>query len=197
MAVLHGRDAAAVRERRDPSAFLAHALTGLLISNVAIAAARLVVPLASRSDTPFQLEIDLKPVVVLWRLAFLATVVVFLVWFYEARVSAEGSGWPQRRARGWVFWGWVIPIASLWVPLQIMRDIWRASLPPSSRSKAAWLPSVWWISWLLEGCGCAFAAGAPGGQGLRWQTRPLGLDSLGPGGAASSQRSWTGSQRAS
>lgn len=152
MAALHGRDAAEVCERRDePSAFLAHVLTGLLLSDLAVAAAWLLVPMASRSDIPFELELDLKPVLVLWRLAFLATVVVFLVWFYEARVSAERSGWPQRRARGWTFWGWVIPIADLWIPFQIMRDIWRASLPPSSRSKAAWLPSVWWISWLLEG----------------------------------------------
>jgi hypothetical protein len=55
---------------------LTHALTGLLVSDLAIAAAWLIVPLLSRSDSRFQLEIALRPVVVLWRFAFAATVAV-------------------------------------------------------------------------------------------------------------------------
>jgi hypothetical protein len=145
-------DAAGAGQGHDePSAILVHALAGLLISDIALAAAGLIVPLVDGGDMPFQLQIDLKPVVILWRLASAATVVVFLIWFYAARVSAERSGWRQRRARGWAFWGWVIPIADLWVPFQIMTDIWRGNLRLSRRSKAAWLPAVWWISWLLEG----------------------------------------------
>lgn len=135
----------------EPSALLVHVLVSLLIIDIAIAAAGLVMPLVDGGDTPFQLQIDLKPVVILWRLASAATVVVFLIWFYGARVSAERSDWHQRRARGWAFWGWVIPIADLWIPFQIMTDVWMGSLRPSRRSKAAWLPAVWWISWLLEG----------------------------------------------
>jgi hypothetical protein len=145
-------DAAEARQGHDePSALLVQALGSLLICDIAIAAAGLVMPLVDAGDRPFQLQIDLKPVVILWRLAFAATVVVFLIWFYAARVSAERSGWHQRRARGWAFWGWFIPIADLWIPFQIMADIWKGSLRPSRRSKAAWLPAVWWISWLLEG----------------------------------------------
>lgn len=126
-------------------------LTGLLISDIALAAAAVTVSHDGRSESPFHLEIALKPVVVLWRVASPVTVAVFLFWFYAARVRAERFDWPQRRARGWAFWGWVIPIADLWVPFQIMRDIWRASLAPSLRSKAGWLPAVWWVSWLVEG----------------------------------------------
>ncbi len=145
-------EGAGASDRREESpTVLAHVLTGLLISDIAVAAAAVTVSHDGRSDTPFHLEIALKPVVVLWRVASPVTVAVFLFWFYAARVRAERSDWPQRRARGWAFWGWVIPIADLWVPFQIMRDVWRASLPPSLRSKAAWLPAVWWVSWLLEG----------------------------------------------
>jgi hypothetical protein len=75
----------------------------------------------------------------------------FLTWFYRARINAALSGWPQRRARPWAFWGCVVPIADLWVPFQIMRDIWRACLPPGRRGSVPWLPAVWWASWLLTG----------------------------------------------
>jgi hypothetical protein len=149
VAEISATEVAEVHEGR--IAVLTHALTGLLISDIAIAAAGLIVPLFDRNDALFQLEIDLRPVVVLWRVAFAVTVVVFLIWFYRARVSAERSDWPQRRARGWAFWGWVVPIADLWIPFQIMRDIWQASLPSSRRDNFPWLPAVWWASWLLTG----------------------------------------------
>jgi hypothetical protein len=55
--------------------------------------------------------------------------IVFVVWFHHARVNAEQRGWPQRRARGWTFWGWIIPVVSYWFPFQLMGDIWRAGLP--------------------------------------------------------------------
>ena len=52
--------------------------------------------------------------------------IVFVVWFRRARINAEGHGWRQRRARGWAFWGWGVPIANPWIPFQLMGDIWRA-----------------------------------------------------------------------
>jgi hypothetical protein len=44
-----------------------------------------------------------------------------------------------------------VPIADLWIPYQLMGDIWRAGLPPSQRDRIAWLPALWWASWLLAG----------------------------------------------
>lgn len=143
--------AGASHGREKSATVLAHVLTGLLVSDIAIAAAAVIVAYDGRSDAPFHLQIALKSVVILWRVASAGTVVVFLFWFYSARVRAERYDWPQRHARGWAFWGWIIPIADLWLPFQIMRDIWRASLPPSLRTRAAWLPAVWWVSWLVEG----------------------------------------------
>jgi hypothetical protein len=134
------------------SKIVAHALTGLLIADIIGAAARLAVPpLLSSSDNAFQVEIQVKPIVILSRIAFAATVIVFLLWFFDARVNAELSDWKQRRGRSWALWGWIIPIADLWIPFQIMGDIWRAHLPPRRRDKIAWLPMIWWTSWLLTG----------------------------------------------
>ena len=79
--------------------------------------------------------------------------VVFVVWFHRARINAEHRGWAQRRAPAWAFWGWVLPIANLFVPFQLMGDIWRAGLPAARRHKTAWLPALWWTTWLFAGFG--------------------------------------------
>jgi len=75
--------------------------------------------------------------------------ILFVVWFRRARIDAELQDYPQRRARGWAFWGWIVPIVNLWFPFQIMGDIWRAGLPALERAKTAWLPVLWWACWLL------------------------------------------------
>jgi Domain of unknown function (DUF4328) len=84
--------------------------------------------------------------------------ILFVVWFYRARINAEGHGYRQRRARGWAIWGWIVPIVNLWFPFQIMGDIWRAGLPAEQRADTAWLPALWWTCWLLSGLGI-FGAG--------------------------------------
>src|SRR6266446_5906774 len=77
--------------------------------------------------------------------------IVFVVWFRRARINAERSSWRQRRASGWAFWGWIVPVVSLWFPFQIMGDIWRAGLPVAQRRRTAWLTALWWTTWLLGG----------------------------------------------
>lgn len=72
-------------------------------------------------------------------------VVMFFVWFYRARVNADGHGWPQRRPPGWAVWAWLIPVGNFWFPFEIMTDIWRAGLPAQERAKRGVLPGVWWI----------------------------------------------------
>lgn len=61
-------------------------------------------------------------------LMHVATGVVFLVWFYRVRVNGgifrateftQGSGW----AIGW----WFVPVAHLFQPFVVARQIWRAS----------------------------------------------------------------------
>ncbi len=130
---------------------MGYLLSVLLISLIALSGARLVMPVLNADDTAIQLTTTMKPVVVLSRIVLVVTVVVFLMWFRRARASADSSGWRQRRARGWTFWGWIIPIGNLWIPFQLMGDIWRAGRPPAERTRVAWLPGLWWTSWLLTG----------------------------------------------
>lgn len=135
-----------------PLRALAYVLTTLLASGVVLAVATLVVPLYLSGYPGRHAE---NTVTDLARAGLAATVILFLVWFRRARINAERSSWRQRRARAWAFWGWLIPIGNLWIPFQLMGDIWRAGLPPERRASTAWLPAVWWVSWLLNGVGSA------------------------------------------
>ena len=130
---------------------LAIILTVLLAVVVAVIAARLAIqhlPLGSAHwrHSFIYLRLDKVADITIFGLSIL-----FVVWFRRARINAERLDYRQRRARGWTFWGWIIPIVSLWFPFQIMGDIWRAGLPPQQRRKTAWLPAVWWTCWLLSG----------------------------------------------
>jgi hypothetical protein len=75
---------------------------------------------------------------------FFVAMVMFVVWFYRARVNAEGHGWPQRQSRVWTITAWFVPLVNLWFPFQIMADIWRAGLPTEARANRAILPGIWW-----------------------------------------------------
>lgn len=131
-----------------PLRALAYVLITLLASGVVLAVATLVVPRYISGYLGRQTE---SVSTVLARVVLVATVILFLVWFRRARINAERSSWRQRRARAWAVWGWLIPIGNLWIPFQLMGDIWRAGLPPERRTSTAWLPAVWWVSWLLNG----------------------------------------------
>jgi hypothetical protein len=83
---------------------------------------------------------------------FFVALVMFLVWFYRARVNAEGHGWPQRLSRGWAIGAWFTPVVFFWFPFQIMVDIWRAGLPEQARTNIVILPGIWWASLLALFC---------------------------------------------
>jgi hypothetical protein len=128
----------------------ADVLIVLLAGTVVAVAARLVVPMLDRNAPAFSVEMDVKPFVVASRILIVVTGVAFVAWFRGARINAEGRGWHQRFARAWTFWGWIVPVVNLWIPLQIMDDIWQVSFLRRPRGWIAWLPMVWWTSWVLS-----------------------------------------------
>ncbi|MFB0620220.1 DUF4328 domain-containing protein [Streptomyces sp. AGS-58] len=66
------------------------------------------------------------------------------VWLWRARINSElmGGAAAHRRARGWAVGGWMTPVANLWIPYQVVSDVWRASAP--RRSVPVTLVSAWW-----------------------------------------------------
>jgi hypothetical protein len=134
---------------------LADILTVLLAIVVAFIWARLAIRLLSPESVHYftDFQVDNAADITIFGLSIL-----FVVWFYRARINAERHDYRQRRARGWAFWGWIVPIVNLWFPFQIMGDIWRTGLPAEQRGETAWLPALWWTCWLLSGLGI-FGAG--------------------------------------
>jgi hypothetical protein len=102
---------------------------------------------------------------------FLVAMVMFVVWFYRARVNAEGHGWPQRQSPRWAILAWVVPVVNFWVPFQIMADIWRAGLPEQARATRAILPGIWWAFWLAFLCLRSFVPS--GSAHLAWYAGTL------------------------
>jgi hypothetical protein len=130
---------------------LANILTVLLAIVVAVIAARLTVQLLSLGSAHWRrsfIDFRLDKVA---DITVFALSILFVVWFRRARINAERHDYRQRRARGWAFWGWIVPIVNIWFPFQIMGDIWRAGLPAQQRRKTAWLLALWWTCWLLSG----------------------------------------------
>ncbi|MBO2445978.1 DUF4328 domain-containing protein [Actinomadura barringtoniae] len=74
----------------------------------------------------------------------LVTALGFLWWQLRAYDNVDRMGGPpQRWTKGWNVLGYVVPIASFWVPYAMVREIWRRSaVAPSTR-----LVTAWWVAY--------------------------------------------------
>ncbi|GAA2642085.1 MULTISPECIES: DUF4328 domain-containing protein [Streptomyces] len=87
-------------------------------------------------------------------LAYLATAVVFLVWFHRVRVNGEiFAATAFSLGRGWAVGWWFIPVAHLFMPFVTARQIWRASTqlkPDGSPVRVSAAPlTAWWAVWIV------------------------------------------------
>ncbi|GAA3048737.1 hypothetical protein GCM10020000_31370 [Streptomyces olivoverticillatus] len=72
---------------------------------------------------------------VLYLLSFLATAILWVIWFRRARLNAElFAPGTQRFGSGWAVGAWVTPVVSFWFPKQMANDIYRASAPAGPQS---------------------------------------------------------------
>lgn len=80
----------------------------------------------------------------------LAAYVAACVWLQASRAFAEAWNPAARFAHGraWTWLGWLVPVANLWVPFRVVRDIRGAVLPDGRRRVAL---GLWWSFWLLSG----------------------------------------------
>lgn len=86
-------------------------------------------------------------------LVMLAAAVVFVVWMYRYWGQLRAvRGSASRHGRGWTIGGWVIPVANLWIPKQMMDDYWRhsgTSAPRGLKEPVSPLLHLWWAAWLV------------------------------------------------
>jgi hypothetical protein len=73
-------------------------------------------------------DIILFLVFLTWPVAFLFSGVSFFVWSYRARANLDRAGLTGMKYKPyWTVIGFIIPILSLFRPLQVMREIWSGS----------------------------------------------------------------------
>lgn len=96
-----------------------------------------------------------------WNIATLVAVLVLSVWMSRMRDLAEVV-WPegQRRSRAWLFFGWLVPVANLFVLKMFVNDLWAASRPATRRERGHPLLTFWWLSVLAAGVAGADALAA-------------------------------------
>ncbi|MFF8914748.1 DUF4328 domain-containing protein [Streptomyces sp. NPDC015032] len=84
-----------------------------------------------------------------WVLMGGAAGIAWLVWLWRARINSElmSGAAAHRRARGWVVGSWTVPVANLWIPYQVVSDVWRASAP--RRPVPVTLVSAWWALFMV------------------------------------------------
>jgi hypothetical protein len=82
---------------------------------------------------------------------------LFISWLWRIRDNARAlSGEPPRYSWLWIYLGWIVPIANLWIPRGLIADAHRASAPGERLpSSVNW----WWGLWLI---------GLAGGTGLAY-----------------------------
>jgi hypothetical protein len=94
-----------------------------------------------------------------WRTGLLLVALLqFSIWLANMRDVADVL-WRegQRRRRAWLFFGWVIPVAQLFVPKMFVNDLWAATRPKPQRTRGHPLLTAWWLSVLAAANAHAFS----------------------------------------
>lgn len=94
--------------------------------------------------------------------AMIVAATLFIRWQLAAWRAARDMGAVNLRfTEGWNIGGWFVPIGNLWLPKQLINDIWRGT-DASARHPDARLGSLpgvllaWWLTWIfLSGAGFA------------------------------------------
>lgn len=81
---------------------------------------------------------------------------MFTIWLRRAYINLPALGnVPLRRNPNTTFWCWIVPIWNLWVPKEIVNDVWRGSEPGApvgdsqwTKRKVPWLVQIWWGTFL-------------------------------------------------
>jgi hypothetical protein len=89
----------------------------------------------------------------LWLVLLVATIVVWLIWQHRAHANLKALGTELEYSPGWAVGFWLIPIANLWKPFQVNRELWKASGDVNDwRSQRTWpVLGWWWASWISAG----------------------------------------------
>lgn len=89
-------------------------------------------------------------------------------WLYELyRVAKEANPTAMRLKRPWIFWGWIVPVVSLWFPKLMIEDLLKFRNSEQSNELVGRETLTWWLTWvgfaLVNNVGIVTAFSAPDG----------------------------------
>ena len=117
----------------------------------------------------------------LWLVLLVATVVVWLIWQHRGHANLKAVGVTGlENSPGWAVGWWLIPIANLWKPFQVNRELWKASSDVNDwRSLKTWpVLGWWWTSWISAGVLGRVAAAAREGAETPMELRSADIIDL-------------------
>ncbi len=160
---------------RDPKrliAWLQLLLIGIIVLEVAFAASQLA---QAREGSVRQLFQSIFGIGLF--LVYIAAIVMFCMWTYRVNANIHALGAANLRfTPGWAVGWYFVPIANLWKPYQVMKEIWRASRNPSgwqddaSSSIVGW----WWFWWIVSNVQISIGS-SPEQETLEAAITPAGL----------------------
>lgn len=80
---------------------------------------------------------------------FVAVAVFAIAWLLRARRNVDAyGGTHQHYGAGWAVGGWFVPVANLWIPVRVVRDVVRGSVldSPGDERRDTAVVAAWWAA---------------------------------------------------
>lgn len=95
-------------------------------------------------------------IMVIHYLAFITSAILFAIWFYRGYKNYHTRFKHPSYQKSWAIWGWVVPIASLFIPYKIMKEMYEDSKKKLVEFSEDYsfinmtsLITIWWTLWIL------------------------------------------------
>lgn len=115
---------------------------------------------SSLQDTPDFGALLVALVLVAKALAYIATVVAFLVWIHRAYRNLRAFARRTEFTPGWAVGWWFVPFANLVQPYNVVKEMWTKSDPAvdfsngyadaGAGARATFPVGVWWLFWIVS-----------------------------------------------
>lgn len=101
-------------------------------------------------------------------IAMIAAWIFTTRWLYELyNVAKNSNPAAMRLKRPWIFWGWIVPVVSLWFPKLIIEDLLKFRNSEQTKELIGRETLTWWLTWvgfaLVNNVGIVSAFSAPDG----------------------------------
>lgn len=102
---------------------------------------------------------DLRQMIVniIYLIAYIISIVTFILWFRRAYYNLHVKNDNLNHTEGWAAGGWFVPIMSLYVPYQIMKELYEETKEllykkgiDLSESLSTTYVGWWWGAWILN-----------------------------------------------